>query len=640
MAEKNELANEVINLYENWYQYRLGSFEDTWIDCFYNYISEYDVGNNWLKNEGTGGRSKIFIGMTRRKVYAVYNKVCKAILSSEDYPYSLSQSPANDLPPNMQQKYDLAIVNMKRKIDDNLLRMRWQSKARLITLGALIFGSSIIKFPVVKRVKRSKYRFREEMPGMSAMGMPGMPPDVMSEPILDETYEIVPDMEFMNIFEVVFDPSADPTSEQPLQTGRGVIQTRYLSKADLQVLALNPSYNKSVIKSLLEYEETPRENIPHEDQIKLALGESNYEGKEGFKFYEMWGLNQVKHLKANGAEIPKSYESGDYIESMVSVAHNCKGGGSQVVKAVFNPFEPVRRPYFMLPYEKQVYSLYGRGLVKNIFGEQSALNSFVRAFMDNKALAATPPFVANRSLMPPGAANKSIKLESGKMFDSMGMPADKFIKVIEIPDISDRMLPAIDLMERYMDEDSGINRISMGMESKQLTDTMGGMAMLLEMASETVLGFMDNIDTYFTKPFIESLYHYLMQFDEDPTIKGDYEVRAGGAQELAKQQTYWQKILNLLNSVGGQLPPELITLLVKAMAKSMGVKEVYEYLENMSNAPAQPGMGGPASGTMGNSPPPRPSGMASPGGGNPPGNGGNQPPTAIPGLPPGAGLGQ
>jgi len=625
-AYKDDTAKEVTDLVNEWWEFRHNAYDDVWLKCFYNYLSEYDSTQRWLKHEGEAGRSKIFIGITRRKIYAIYNKVMKALSQATEYPYTIEPSPDNDLPRQMQDIYVQAMDKMKRRMDDQLLRMKWGRKVGRHIITASVFGPSIVKFPVVKRLIRERYRTP------SASMMPFMDAREsfyagFMEPVLERKDEVYPDMEVLNPFLVMFDSQIQFNEPQALQTGRGVAEYRVISHAELQRLSLNASYKTDKIKEILrldrDKEQTTEWDI-QESLIKIALSEYNSKRK-GFRMVHFWGLMRAKDLRAFGADVPSEYDAWDYLESVVDIIEGMNQDVS-TIRAQLNPFRPIRRPYLMLPYEDNLLASYPRGYAQNIMGEQSMLNSAMRIFIDNKALAGIPPMVQNAIGAPPGTATKVRTLKPGAIYNSYGTPAKDYMSRVDIPDVSDRMIPLVELLERYINEVGGINQIATGMTSQNLNDTASGMAMLIEMASETVQGFMQNIDDYFIEPFMESLYHYNMQFDSDMTIKGDYEVKAGGMHALAQQQIYWQRILHLLNSVGSQLPPELIAKLIQVMAKSMGVKEVYEYMEGIlgKQPTAIPG------GTGNSQPIPAP-GMARPQGAMPPG--GAKPALPAQGLP-------
>ena len=586
IAAGDRLAEVVVGQVNEWLDIRVNSYDPGWITNYNHYLTQYDSTERWFKGEGYAGRSKIFIGLTRRKIYTVYNRAAKILFGDDEYPYTISPSPDIELMPGEDpQYYKDAAGRMRIKLDDQFLpcNMNWPLKTRFGVLGAIIFGSSVFKFPIIKRKNVTRYR-RPEMPSIFGQNNQTMMNQPFMEPRLVSKEYDYPDIEVCNLFDIAFDPMCDPHNPNPLQTGRGVAQYKVIGRGELQRMALNPSYKIDAIKELLVLPEQEY-NDPSKADIKMAAGLSGYTPEKGYKIMEFWGLIEAGILREYGVEVPDIYGKEDEIEAM-AVFSEPPAGGVHTIKAALNPFEPTRRPYHLLRYENNLHSVYGRGIAENIKGEQKILNSAMRLFIDTKVMAAMPPVALDVNMLLGGGAIDKIDMYPGKVFKING-PADKFFKSMTTEDASSKLLEFFAVIEKYADEISGITKYTQGTDAEHLNKTASGMAMLMELADQTIYGFIDNVDTQFIEPMVESAYHFNMQFDEDPRIKGDYEVKAGGKMSLIRSQTYWQKVLQFLNSTGGNLPPPVLLKLFDQMQQSMGIKDMEGFYEEAMQYVAQ-----------------------------------------------------
>jgi hypothetical protein len=97
------------------------------------------------------------------------------------------------------------------------------------------------------------------------------------------------------------------------------------------------------------------------------------------------------------------------------------------------------------------------------------------------------------------------------------------------------------------DESSGLPSYSYGQTGVQGTGrTASGISMLMGAASNSIRTVVKNIDDYLIRPLGEALYAWNMQFDFDPEIKGDLEVRARGTESFMKNEVRSQRLISFL----------------------------------------------------------------------------------------------
>ena len=71
--------------------------------------------------------------------------------------------------------------------------------------------------------------------------------------------------------------------------------------------------------------------------------------------------------------------------------------------------------------------------------------------------------------------------------------------------------------------------------------------MLLGAAAGGVKTVIKNVDDYLLRPLGEGLFQFNMQFNFDPTIRGDLEVKAGGTESLMANEVRSQRLMQFLS---------------------------------------------------------------------------------------------
>jgi len=122
------------------------------------------------------------------------------------------------------------------------------------------------------------------------------------------------------------------------------------------------------------------------------------------------------------------------------------------------------------------------------------------------------------------------------------------------------------------DDATGIPSYSHGQTGVQGTGrTAAGISMLMGAAQLSVKGVVKNIDDYLLQPLGEAFYAFNMQFDFDPKIKGDLEIKARGTESLMKNEVRSQRLLQLLNIAGNPNLASFVkfSVVLKELAQSM-----------------------------------------------------------------------
>jgi len=112
------------------------------------------------------------------------------------------------------------------------------------------------------------------------------------------------------------------------------------------------------------------------------------------------------------------------------------------------------------------------------------------------------------------------------------------------------MTNIFNMARALIDEQSGLPMIQEG-EQGQVTPTLGGMSMLMNSANTVRRSQVKQWDDYVTCPMIQRFYDWNMQFNDDPTIKGDLKVYARGTSALLVKEQQAQTLITMLDKYGG-----------------------------------------------------------------------------------------
>ena len=95
--------------------------------------------------------------------------------------------------------------------------------------------------------------------------------------------------------------------------------------------------------------------------------------------------------------------------------------------------------------------------------------------------------------------------------------------------------------------------------------------MLMSAANGSIRSVVKNIDDYLLSPLGKAFFHFNMQFDFDPEIKGDLEVKAQGTESLMANEVRSQRLMQFLGVVQNPAlaPFAKMDYIIREIAKSM-----------------------------------------------------------------------
>jgi len=285
-------------------------------------------------------------------------------------------------------------------------------------------------------------------------------------------------------------------------------------------------------------------------------------------------------LEDQGVEIPKELQDFDELQANVWI---CNG---KLLRMVLNPFKPAKIPYAAAPYELNPYSFFGIGIAENMDDTQTLMNGFMRMAVDNAVLSGNLLIEVDETNLVPG---QDLSVYPGKVFRRQGGAPGQAIFGTKYPNVSSENMMMFDKARQLADESTGLPSFAHGQTGVSgVGRTASGISMLMNAASGSIKNVIKNVDDYLLRPLGEGFFRFNMQFDFDPEIKGDLEVKARGTESLMANEVRSQRLMQFLQIASNPAlaPFAKFPYVIREIAKSMDL-DPDKVTNNMSEAALQ-----------------------------------------------------
>lgn len=579
--------------------------EIRWVKCYRNYRGEYGSEVQFTETE----KSRVFIKITKTKVIAAYGQIIDVLFSGGRFPIGVEQSKlpegipdsvhvdpkeppdpdedkdqqqgsnkdfldfgyhgdGRDIPPGATMKdmlgatlddkledlpvkpgpgvtpsamtfepADIAAKKMQKKILDQLAESNGDKHLRYAAFEMSLLGAGIIKGP---------FASNKELPDWDDKG------------VYDPVVKTYPKIEAISLWQYYPDP--DGYNQDDLQFA---IQRHRLSKSQLLALKKRPYFRETAINTLMEH----GYNYSRKWWENELRDQHNAPTIERYEVLEFWGNVDRELIEQTNFDIPEKFKDFDELQINAWIS------GDHVLRLVINPFVPARIPYAVCPYELNPYSLFGIGVAENMEDTQTLMNGFMRMAVDNAVLSGNLVFEVDETNLVPG---QDMKVYPGKVFRRIGGAPGQSLYGVKYPNVTQENMLVFDKARQLADEATGMPSYSHGQTGVTgTTRTASGMSMLMGAASTNIKTVIKNCDDYLLRPLGEAFFHFNMQFDFDPTIKGDLEVKAKGTESLMQNEVRSQRLMTFLQVASNPIlaPFAKFPYILREIAKSMDLDD-------------------------------------------------------------------
>lgn len=439
---------------------------------------------------------------------------------------------------------------MKLKIEDQFTQGGWESAFNEFITDLVTYPSAFIKGPIVRRQKAL-----------------GWSVDPMGKTVAEPIERLAPEFERVDPFRIYPEPGISHIDEGYL------FEHHPMTRMDLSELIGVPGYDDDAIRAILD--EGNGQSWINED-VELIKDEEERKfyaymrPTEEFDALEFWGKVSGKMLIEWGLDKEDVPDPAQEYDANVWIV------GNYVIKAVLN-YDPLgRKPYAKTSFIKSPGAFWGKGIPKIIEDLQSICNAAARALVNNMGIASGPQVEVNVERLPP---NEDITtLQPWKIWQTINDPVGSSAPALRFnqPDSRANELMAVyERFSRLADEHSGIPAYVYGdLNVQGAGRTSSGLSMLMGAAGKAIRQVVMHIDSDIIKPVVQSQFIYNMRYDKDESIKGDAEVVAKGAINLAVKETTNVRRIEFLNATANPIDAEIMgregrSAILREIAKSL-----------------------------------------------------------------------
>lgn len=508
--------------------------EERWLSDLRQYKGQYDPA---VLTKIGPNRSKAFVRKTRVKIKTIDSRVADLLFpAGTEKNWEIDTTPVPSVSPEQKslvaqrltqmsqgqpvppEIVDQAILKMAKEaskkmakvIEDQLVEARYKDVAIKTVHSGHLYGTGVMKGPLVER----KIRTRFVQQGNSWIAK-------------SETY-VVPFVDYVPLWR--FYPDMSSTE---LDQCRYAYERHQMTKADLVDLSQRKSFNKQRIVDYIKSNPQGEVKLRYFDNELRVIGERNSTqgNKAGtYEVLERWGWLDGASLKDAGVPVPENRVHETFFSNVWLLPDG------QIIKAVLQPINGVTWPYHMYYFDKDETSIFGEGIASIMRDDQTMINAATRMMLDNGGITSGPQLEVNPSLL--ASLDKVEEVFPWKIWlrnnSSPGTPA---IRAIEMPNNLGNLSGMADRFENNADETTAIPRYMSGENaSSGAAGTASGMSMLMGAANIVIKDLITSYDEGITRPFLQALYRWNMQFHKDNSIKGDFDVKARGAASLVAKE--------------------------------------------------------------------------------------------------------
>ena len=597
-ADSNKIIPFIMEKYNRADDYRQQD-EERWLRAYRNYRGLYSPDVQFTEAE----KSRVFIKVTKTKTLAAYGQIVDVLFAAQKFPLTVdptelpegvvadvSFDPAEpeqlrksgmdevvnpygfkgdgkDLPAGataktladslgpLKDKFEgiegvnegvgktptaitfspalVAAKMMQKKIHDQLEESSASKHLRSTAFEMALFGTGVMKGP---------FAVDKEYPNWDEDGE------------YSPTIKTIPQVSHVSVWNFYPDPDANNMDEAQF-----VIERHKMSRTQLRGLKKRPFFRSNVIDEAIKLGENYSKEHWEDDLSDYAPEH----GIERYEVLEYWGTVDVEMLVDQGVDIPSELSELDELQANVWI---CNG---KLLRMVMNPFKPANIPYMAAPYELNPYSFFGVGIAENMDDTQTLMNGFMRMAVDNAVLSGNLILEVDETNLVPG---QDLSVYPGKVFRRQGGAPGQAIFGTSFPNVSQENLQLFDKARVLADESTGFPSFAHGQTGVSgVGRTASGISMLMGAAQGGIKGVIKNVDDYLLRPLGEGLFRFNMQFDFDPKIKGDLEVKARGTESLMANEVRSQRLMQFLQTASNPslAPFAKFQYIIREIAKSL-----------------------------------------------------------------------
>jgi hypothetical protein len=366
---------------------------------------------------------------------------------------------------------------MQQEIADDFDECDMSTEQRKVIFDKALFGTGVMKGPVVVHRTRKAWSERKDQMGNSTWTL-----DVVQE-IKPASFRIDP----RNVF-------PDPHCGENVQNGRGLFELDRKTPKQVRDLAKQPGYIKSQLMKVLE--EGPQTGRAL--QVMAERDDRDMVPGDIYEHWIWWGEVERDDLVLAGIS---EDDLGDELEATSACIEMIN---STVVRAYLNPLADGALPYDLVPCERMPGSVWGYGVPFLMRSQQKVINAAWRMILDNAGLSSGPQIVMKPSMIRPADGQATLTARKIWYADESIEDVSKAFATFEFQSHQAELASIIEMADRLSDQETAVPMLAQGQQGSA-PETVGGMQILMQGANVMLRRLVKQFDDYLIEASCASL---------------------------------------------------------------------------------------------------------------------------------------
>ena len=483
--------------------------ESQWLTAASLYFGKLGGSDNILTSETPFDPSKV---SERPDVNICRSKCSIAIANSVSMQFGTSNKNWEILPDKSVGTPEniAACQKMSDEIEQQLDATRYPLHARRAMWDRVVLGTGILKGPLSAGTLVRGY---ERLEGTETW-VPSISVDHTPKVIRVNPWFFYPD------------EGCDPSSDIP-----DSIEVHPMTPLELKKYMEHPGFRKDAIAKVLE--QPPPEYNSDTWTNYAKISDSNpHIYKNRHVVLEYYGPVKLSQLQTLDVE-PTYASVNDEYYGEVWVCND------QVLRVELEPLEAsFKIPYYVSIWEKDPSSVFGYGVPLMMADAQRVVTETWHMILDNSSISSGPQAAMQKHLVEPANGKWQFAPKQLWYLNDPQATVDQAIRFFNVPNVTQQLVPIMQLAQGFAEEESGIPLLAAGLTSPEVGDTATGQ-LVMRHASTTLLDFMsEEWDDNITSPLIGAFYAWNMQNNNKPDIKGLFTVDVRTSTEYKNKQLH------------------------------------------------------------------------------------------------------
>lgn len=409
---------------------------------------------------------------------------------------------------------------MQLKIQNSLSESDWGRLTREGMRDWVILGTAVMEGPSIRKKFSKSYKNHEDSEG-------GM----WSEVVKESDYKALADRVDLRYF------YPDPDCLVPEELTEA-FKVRPITRSELIKFGKDDCFMKERVRQILDKGPDALNDSRVFTLNGIIDSESSLKNKYVLKIYH--GPLDKEVLKYMDIATEEDVE--DEFTEIFGEVWFING---EVIRVSVSPLDgDDRLPFHIVVWEKDDTSLFGHGMPYKMKDQQKVTDSAWHMLLDNAGLSAGPQLAINKEMIEP--ANGKWDIEAFKIWwmTEYGARVQDAIQFVDIPNNQESLARVIEMSMQFADIESESPMISHNMLPQ--ANNTSGMGLVLTEANVSQRELSHAWDKYVIVPLVKRYVDYYMQYDDDPRIKGNFDVRVGAATQRIDNQIIAQEIERIL----------------------------------------------------------------------------------------------